>query len=114
MLAKFEMLALTYDGAARSGSLDPKTPNGAINVNDIEVGVSYWATKHLRIGVNYTHYMFPSALPLSPSTAGGPAQTLGSQRAVSPAQLLAPGVDDGARNASGTLEEVQARVGVQF
>jgi len=31
-----------------------------------------------------------------------------------PAQSLPPGTNDGARNASGTVEEVQARVGVQF
>lgn len=114
VLAKFERLALTYAGAARGGRLDPKTPDGFIDVDDFEVGVNYWATKHLRVGVNYTHYMFPGAAPVSASTTGGPAQVLGGQRATSPAQLLAAGVDDGARNGSGTLEEVQARMGVQF
>jgi len=114
VLAKVEQLALTYDGAARSGSLDSKTPNGVIDVDDFEFGVSYWATKHLRVGLNYTHYMFPGAAPVSASTTGGPTQTLGSQRAVSPAQLVPAGADNGARNASGTLEEIQARMGVQF
>ncbi len=113
-LAKFDWLALTYDGASRSGKLDSKTPDGSINVSDVELGLSYWATKHLRVGLNYTHYWFPSAAPVSPSFTGGPQQFQGSQRAVSPAQTLAVGTDNAARSWSGTLEELQARVGVQF
>jgi hypothetical protein len=112
-LAKFEWLALTYDGASRGGKLDPKTPNGNIDVSDFELGLSYWATKHLRVGLNYTHYWFPGAAPVSPTVAGGPQQ-FASQRAVSPAQNLPIGADDTARSFSGTLEELQARVGVQF
>jgi phosphate-selective porin len=113
VVAKFEQLALTYQGAQRAGKIDSKTPNGDIDVDDFELGVNYWATKHLRVGVNYTHYMFPSAAPTSASTKGGPVQQ-SNQRAISPAQNLAAGVDDPARNGSGTLEEVQVRVGVQF
>lgn len=114
VLAKFEQLALIYDGSGRGGKIDPKTPDGDIDVQDVELGVSYWATKHLRIGINYTHTMFPDAAPASASTAGGPQQSFTSQRAISPAQNLAAGANDPARNASGTLEEVQIRFGVQF
>jgi hypothetical protein len=113
VLAKFESLALTYAGSARGGKSDSRTPNGDIDVNDVEFGLNYWATKHLRVGINYTHYMFPNATPVSATSAGGPQQS-SVQRAVSPAQSLATGVDDSARGGSGTLEEVQARVGVQF
>lgn len=113
VLAKFESLALTYAGSSRAGKDDPKTPNGDINVNDVEFGISYWVTKHLRVGINYTHYMFPSAAPVSPTSPGGPQQS-SVQRAVSPAQDLASGTDDSARGGSGTFEEVQMRVGVQF
>jgi len=37
-----------------------------------------------------------------------------TQRAVAPGQLLAAGVDNGARDSGHTLNEVSARVGVQF
>jgi phosphate-selective porin len=113
VVAKFEQLALTYQGAERAGTNDAKTPNGDIRVEDVEFGINYWATKHLRVGVNYTHYMFPSAAPATASAKGEPVQQ-SSQRAISPAQNLAAGADDAARNGSGTLEEVQVRVGVQF
>jgi hypothetical protein len=36
------------------------------------------------------------------------------QRAVAPAQLLAKGVDDNARDNAHDVHEIQARVGVQF
>jgi Phosphate-selective porin O and P len=113
VLAKFEQLSLTYDGAGRSGKLDSATPNGDIVVDDVAFGVNYWATRHLRVGINYTHYMFPDAAPASPSTKGGPQQS-SSQRAISPAQNLPIGASDAARNGSGTMEEVQIRAGVQF
>jgi len=113
VLAKVEQLSLTYDGAAENGGLDPNTPNGDIRVYDVEFGVNYWATKHMRVGLNYTHSMFPDATPVTPSATGGPRQS-SLQRAVSPAQALAKGTEDSARNGSGTLEEVQARFGVQF
>jgi phosphate-selective porin len=112
-LAKFEQLRLTYDGNARGGGLDSKTPNGEINVDALEFGLNYWATKHLRIGVNYDFNVFPDSEPVSPTTAGGPQQGP-QQRAVAPAQLLAKGADDGARNSGHTLSEFSARVGVQF
>ncbi|HSY22652.1 MAG TPA: hypothetical protein VK841_11085 [Polyangiaceae bacterium] len=37
-----------------------------------------------------------------------------TQRAIAPSQALAAGVDDSARNSADILQEVQARVGVQF
>jgi phosphate-selective porin len=113
VLAKFEQLHLTYDGASRSGVANPKTPNGDINVQDVELGINYWATRHLRVGLNYTVYMFPDSAPVSASSKGGPVQSSG-QRALAPGQLLAAGVDDGARDGGHTLHEISARVGVQF
>ncbi|MGH7270601.1 MAG: porin, partial [Polyangiaceae bacterium] len=66
VLAKVEGLHLTYDGSARGGRLDGKTPNGDIDVTAIEVGANYWATSHLRVGVNYAYYAFPGVgRPLS-------------------------------------------------
>ncbi|MBV9950162.1 MAG: hypothetical protein JOZ69_25200 [Myxococcales bacterium] len=113
VLAKFEQLHLTYDGASRGGASDSATPNGNVDVDSVGLGVNYWLTRHLRVGVNYTLYDFPSSAPLTATAAGGPVQS-SNQRAVAPAQLLAKGVDDSARDSAHLLHEVQARVGVQF
>jgi phosphate-selective porin len=113
VLAKFEQLHLDYNGNSRGGALDSKTPQGAIIVDDVEVGLNYWATRHLRVGVNYTLYVFPDSAPVSATTAGSPQQSA-AQRAVAPGQLLAKGADDGARDHGHTLNEISARVGVQF
>ncbi len=113
VLAKFEQLALTYQGAQRSGKSDPNTPNGDIHADELEFGVSYWATKHLRVGLNYVVTFFPDSAPVKASSAGGPVQS-STQRALGPAQNLPIGVDDSARNTADVLHEVQARVGVQF
>jgi phosphate-selective porin len=112
-LVKFEQLRLDYDGNARGGTLDSKTPNGEINVDTVEFGISYWATKHLRFGFNYDLNIFPDSAPVSPTTTGGPQQGP-QQRAVAPAQLLAKGTDDSARDSGHTLNEFSVRVGVQF
>jgi hypothetical protein len=112
-LAKFEQLHLSYDAASRGGRLDPLTPNGDVNVDALELGINYWATKHLRVGVNYTYYAFPGSAPTPATGPGGPVQGPG-QRAVAPGQLLASGVDDGARNGAHDLHELQVRVGVQL
>jgi hypothetical protein len=112
-MVKFEQLLLNYNGNSRSGALDSLTPNGNINVDALEFGVNYWATKHLRVGLNYSYYAFPSSAPTTASSPGGPVQG-STQRAVAPGQLLAKGVDDGARDGGHDLHEIQARVGVQF
>jgi hypothetical protein len=104
---------LTYEGNSRGGRLDARTPDGDINVNAIELGVNYWLTRHLRVGINYTLYSFPDSAPLTATTTGGPVQS-SAQRAVAPGQLLAKGVDDTARDSGQTLNEMQLRVGVQF
>ncbi len=113
VVAKVEQLHATYRGAARSGAADAKTPDGDIDVDSVELGLSYWATKHLRVAVNYGLYVFPGSAPTTASAAGGPVQTA-DQRAIAPAQLLAKGVDTPARDSSHTLNEISARVGVQF
>jgi phosphate-selective porin len=113
VLAKFEQLHMTYEGASRGGINDAKTPNGEILVNDFELGINYWATRHLRVGFNYTYYDFPSSEPVSATGNGTPVQSSG-QRALAPAQLLAKGQDDQARDGGHVVHELSARVGVQF
>lgn len=112
-LVKVEQLHLTYSGFGRGGAADPKTPNGDIDVLALSVGLNYWATRHVRVGINYINYSFPDAAPLAASAPGGPVQSP-NQRAVTPAQSLAAGVNDGARDGGHALHEIQARVGVQF
>ncbi len=110
---KYERLHLAYSGP-RDGVLDPKTPIGDIDMWSLAFGVNYWATRHLRVGLNYTYYDFPDSAPTSATAAGGATQNA-NQRAVAPAQLLAKGGgDDAARDHAHTLYELQLRVGVQF
>jgi phosphate-selective porin len=113
VLAKFEQLHVSYASASRGGAPDAKTPDGDVDVDVVEFGANYWATKHLRVGVNYGLYVFPGSAPTSASQAGGPVQTA-NERAVAPGQLLAKGVDNSARDSSHTLNEISVRVGVQF
>jgi hypothetical protein len=112
-LAKFEQLHLSYKANSRGGALDSLTPQGDINVDAIEFGVNYWATKHLRVGLNYSLFLFPGSAPVTATRPGGPVQGPG-QRAVAPGQLLANGADDSARDGGHDIHEIQARVGVQF
>jgi hypothetical protein len=112
LLAKLEQLHVTYSGT-RQGALDPKTPLGDIDVTAIAFGANFWATRHLRVGLNYTYYDFPGSEPVSASTSGGPVQT-SEQRAQAPAQALAKGVENEARDNGHSLHELQLRVGVQF
>jgi phosphate-selective porin OprO and OprP len=112
-LARFEQLHVSYDGASRGGALDPLTPNGDIDVTEVTLGLNYWATRHLRVGVNYGFYDFPSSAPVTASEPGGPVQT-SAQRAMAPAQTLAKGADDAARDGGHTLDELSVRFGVQF
>jgi phosphate-selective porin OprO and OprP len=111
VLAKVEQLHATY--ASRRGALDPNTPLGDIDVLSVAFGVNFWATRHLRVGLDYSFFDFPDSAPVSASARGGPVQS-GAQRAVAPAQALAKGANDEARDNGHTLHEIQARVGVQF
>src|SRR5207248_2839427 len=60
-LVKVEQLHLSYAGATRGGALDPKTPNGDIDMTSVSIGMNYWATRHLRVGINYVGYVFPNS-----------------------------------------------------
>ena len=106
ILAKLERLTLRYSGASRSGTDDPNTPDGTIDVMATTLGVNYWATRHLRVALNYGYYVFPNSAPVGAQGAW--------QRAISPAQTLAKGIDDTARLGGHDLHEVSVRFGVQF
>jgi len=113
LLAKFEQLHLTYSSAARGGTPDSKSPDGNIDVDVLSFGVNFWATRRVRVTLDYDLNIFPGSEPTSPSATGNPAQT-SAQRAVAPAQLLGIGVDDSSRESAHTLSELTARVAVGF
>ena len=113
LLAKVEQLHMTYSSAARAGTPDSKSPDGNIDVDVLSFGVNFWATRRVRVSLTYDLNIFPGSAPTSPSAVGNPTQT-SSQRAVGPAQLLAIGVDDSARETAHTLSELTARVAVGF
>jgi hypothetical protein len=113
LLAKFEQLHLVYSSADRAGIPNSKSPDGNIDADVLSIGINYWATRRVRVSLNYDLNVFPGSEPLSPSAPGNPTQT-SSQRALAPAQTLSTGVDDAAREGEHTLSELTARVAVGF
>jgi phosphate-selective porin len=113
LLAKFEQLHLVYSSAGRAGTPDSKSPDGDIDANVVSFGVNYWATRRVRVSIDYDLNMFPGSEPLTPSATGNPTQT-SAQRAVAPAQQLVIGSNDSAREGAHTLNELTARVAVGF
>jgi phosphate-selective porin len=65
ILAKWEQVALQYRGASRSGQPDAKGIDGDIKVNALSFGANYWATKHVRLSLNYIYDMFGTQVPLA-------------------------------------------------
>jgi hypothetical protein len=106
LLAKWEQLSASYAGSSRAGTPDAKGIDGDIKVNAFSLGANYWATKHLRLAVNYVINMFPDSAPSGAQTA--------AQRAVAPGNTLPSGVNDSARTGGHVLHELMFRVGVAF
>jgi phosphate-selective porin len=111
LLAKWEQVSLTYSSASRAGVVDPKNIDGDIKVNAFSLGATYWATKHIRVSLNYVYNMFPDSAPTSASAPGGPTQT-STNRALAPGNTLGKGIDDGARDGAHDLHEILARFAV--
>jgi phosphate-selective porin len=101
LVARWEQLFLDYDSVARSyggdqllpgvrpGALDAVTK--AIRVNALQLGATYWATKHIRLTAMWSWYAFP----------GGDADN----------QALAPGAKANAKDpAARSLHEISARI----
>ena len=65
VVARLDQLGLTYQGSSRSGQDDGKTPSGDVNVTSFTAGVNYWATRHLRVSVNYGYYDLPTRSAVS-------------------------------------------------
>ncbi len=111
LLAKWEQVSLNYDSASRAGAADAKNVDGDIKLNALSFGMNYWATKHVRISLNYIFNHFPDSAPVKASTMGGPQQT-SKNRALAPGNTIAPGVDDGARDSAHDLHEILARFAI--
>jgi phosphate-selective porin OprO and OprP len=103
---KWEQLRANYESASRSGEPDANNVDGDVKVDVASAGVNYWATRHMRVTVNYVLNMFPDSAPTSKATS--------AQRALAPGNRLASGIDDDARDSAHTLHEVTARVAVAF
>jgi phosphate-selective porin len=112
LLAKWEQLNVTYSSASRSGSPNPAT-DGDIKVNAFSLGANYWATKHVRLTLNYVLNMFPDSAPC-PASPPGCVKLSTTQRAVAPGNKLDPGVNDDARNTAHMSHELLARMAVAF
>jgi hypothetical protein len=110
LLAKYEAVALNYASASRSGAVDPKNIDGDIKMNAFSLGANYWATKHVRISLNYVLNMFPDSAPTTATTPGGPVQSA-KNRASAPGNTLAKGVDDAAHDTH-VLHEILARFAI--
>lgn len=63
--ARIDQLGLTYKGSSRGGTDDAKTPSGSVDVTSVTLGFNYWATRHLRVSVNYGYYALPTHSTLS-------------------------------------------------
>ncbi len=111
VIAKWEQVALRYESASRGGAADPNDIDGKIRVNAFSVGLNYWATKHVRLSLNYVYDQFPNSAPVKASGAGGPTQT-SSNRAAAPGNTIAPGLDDRGRDHAHDLHELLARIAI--
>jgi hypothetical protein len=113
LLIRWEQLAAAYQSASRSGEADANNMDGDIRVNVWCFGVNYWASRQVRLSMNYLYYGFPDSAPPTPSVAGGPSWS-SAQRAAAPGNTLPVGVDDLARDQAHSLHELSLRIGVSL
>lgn len=111
LLAKWEQVSLNYQSASRAGTPDSRNVDGDIRINALSFGANYWATRHVRLSLNYVVDMFPGSAPVSASSPGGPVQT-SNNRASAPGNTIAAGVDNEARNNAHTLHEILMRFAI--
>jgi phosphate-selective porin len=107
-----ELLALvggvnaTYEAASRAGTNDEKnTIDDSITTLQYGFGANYWATKHIRVTVNYIIYHTPGS-----NSADNAAKVPGNTVKVDPMDLGAKESVDSAH----LLHELGARIGAQF
>jgi hypothetical protein len=114
LLAKWEQINVSYSSASRSGAPNPAT-DGDIKVNAFTLGANYWATKHVRLTLNYVLNMFPDSAPTScPPGIPTCAKQSSAQRALAPGNRLDVGVNDDARLNAHVSHELLGRMAVAF
>lgn len=111
MLIKWEQFHAKYDSAGREGTADANNIDGSVKVDVLQLGVNYWATKHLRLSANYGVNMFPGSAPATASKPGD-ATWSSAQRAVAPGNTIDKGIDDDARASAAVLHELMFRFAV--
>jgi len=94
LVLRGELMRARYDGNARGGATpgDLSRRTDDITVNAYQAGLTYWATKHVRLTTEYSLYRFP----------GGPGSN----------QAVAPGVKSGAAPDAHLLHEMSFRAGL--
>jgi hypothetical protein len=111
LLAKVEQVALEYNSASRGGLADAKNIDGNIKINTLSFGINYWATKHVRLTLDYVYNQFPDSGPVKASQPGGNVQT-SSNRAQAPGNTIGAGIDDAQRDNAHDLHEILARFAI--
>jgi phosphate-selective porin len=111
LLAKWEQVSLAYRSASRAGIADAKNIDGDIKLDALSFGINYWATKHVRLSLNWVYNRFPDSAPVKASAPGGPTQS-STNRALAPGNTIGAGVDDGARDGAHELHEILARFAI--
>lgn len=100
LVARAELMRLKYDANDFHGD----TPGGLssatndIKVNAYQLGLNYWATKHIRLTAEYSLYHFPG----TPIGGNGGIEN----------QAIAPGAKAGKEPGANTLNEISFRVGL--
>jgi hypothetical protein len=113
VLARYEMVNLTYHSNSRGGALDNSNIDGDIVVHSLGIGANYWFTKHIRVSANYNMYYFPDSGPTSPTNAAAGDMAWSSKnRAQAPGNTLPTHVDDDARQHGHDLHEFSMRFAV--
>lgn len=73
LVARAELIRMQYASNSRGGAL-PGTISAAtddIRVNAYQLGLNYWATKHVRITAEYSLYHFPGSAATNQAAAPG-------------------------------------------
>jgi hypothetical protein len=107
LAVRWEQLRVSYNGDARNGKEDRKNVDGDIKVDAVSVAANYWATRHLRMTLEYAYYGFPG------SSAGANGTGDSGQRALAPGNRVKDVTASSRQNAHG-LHELTARLGFQF
>jgi phosphate-selective porin len=115
LLAKWEQLNVSYASASRSGAPNSST-DGDIKVNAFSLGANYWATKHVRLTLNYVLNMFPDSAPTGNCPPSMPTcvKQSATQRALAPGNRLDNGVNDDAKYNAHVSHELLGRMAVAF